>query len=186
MPYGTYIEVDAYYRSINEEKVGSGDIKYRFMLGKNITTNYDAERNHHYKLTLKFKNFANDADWHIEYAEPEPGIEVPNPYYISYLYNRTMDLPIKINPGYAKVESVKAEIINNGWAPIGADANNFDYYHLIWKARMYGMDFFLCAVLLQPYLQQQKKMLVKARVLFMQKATKNTITELNEEIANMP
>ena len=95
MPYGTYIEVDAYYRSINEEKVGSGDIKYRFMLGKNITTNYDAERNHHYKLTLKFKNFANDADWHIEYAEPEPGIEVPNPYYISYLYNRTMDLPIK-------------------------------------------------------------------------------------------
>ena len=52
--------------------------------------------------------------------------------------------------------------------------------------RMYGMDFFLCAVLLQPYLQQQKKMLVKARVLFMQKATKNTITELNEEIANMP
>lgn len=49
------------------------------MLGKNITTNYDAERNHHYKLTLKFKNFANDADWHIEYAEPEPGIEVPNP-----------------------------------------------------------------------------------------------------------
>ena len=84
VPYGTYIEVDAYYRSINEEKVGSGDIKYRFMLGKNITTNYDAERNHHYKLTLKFKNFANDADWHIEYAEPEPGIEVPNPYYISY------------------------------------------------------------------------------------------------------
>lgn len=55
VPYGTYIEVDAYYRSINEEKVGSGDIKYRFMLGKNITTNYDAERNHHYKLTLKFK-----------------------------------------------------------------------------------------------------------------------------------
>ncbi len=34
VPYGTYIEVDAYYRSINEEKVGSGDIKYRFMLGK--------------------------------------------------------------------------------------------------------------------------------------------------------
>ena len=26
------------------------------MLGKNITTNYDAERNHHYKLTLKFKD----------------------------------------------------------------------------------------------------------------------------------
>ena len=57
---------------------------------------------------------------------------------------------------------------------------------LIWKARMYGMDFFLCAVLLQPYLRQQKQMLMRIQVLFMQKATRNTITELNEEIANMP
>ena len=49
-PYGTYIEVEAYYNSENPECLGSGDIKYRFMLGKNTTTNYDAERNHHYKL----------------------------------------------------------------------------------------------------------------------------------------
>ena len=27
------------------------------MLGKRLQINYDAERNHHYKLTLKFKNF---------------------------------------------------------------------------------------------------------------------------------
>lgn len=80
-PYGTYIEVDAFYVSINEKKVGRGPIKYRFMLGKDVITDYNAERNHHYKLTLKFKGYANDADWHIEYEEPEPGIEVPNPYY---------------------------------------------------------------------------------------------------------
>ena len=66
-PYGTYIEVDAIYRSENSERPGTGVIKYRFMLGKNITTDYNAERNHHYKLTLKFKKFANDYDWHIDY-----------------------------------------------------------------------------------------------------------------------
>ena len=32
------------------------------MLGKNVTTDYNAERNYHYKLTLVLKNFANDVD----------------------------------------------------------------------------------------------------------------------------
>lgn len=118
-PYGTYIEVDAFYVSINEKKVGRGPIKYRFMLGKDVITDYNAERNHHYKLTLKFKGYANDADWHIEYEEPEPGIEVPNPYYISYLYNRTMNLPVKINTGGGTLISLKAEILTNNWAPHG-------------------------------------------------------------------
>ena len=63
------------------------------MLGKNTSTNYDAERNYHYKLTLKFNRFANDADWHIEYEEENPDILVPEPYYISYLYNHAMTLP---------------------------------------------------------------------------------------------
>ncbi|WP_289290080.1 hypothetical protein [uncultured Bacteroides sp.] len=118
-PYGTYIEVDAFYVSINEKKVGRGPIKYRFMLGKDVITDYNAERNHHYKLTLKFKGYANDADWHIEYEEPEPGIEVPNPYYISYLYNRTMNLPVKINTAGGTLISLKAEILTNNWAPHG-------------------------------------------------------------------
>lgn len=118
-PYGTYIEVDAFYVSINDKKVGRGPIKYRFMLGKDVITDYNAERNHHYKLTLKFKGYANDADWHIEYEEPEPGIEVPNPYYISYLYNRTMNLPVKINTGGGTLTSLKAEILTNNWAPYG-------------------------------------------------------------------
>lgn len=84
-----------------------------------MITDYNAERNHHYKLTLKFKGYANDADWHIEYEEPEPGIEVPNPYYISYLYNRTMNLPVKINTGGGTLTSLKAEILTNNWAPYG-------------------------------------------------------------------
>ena len=127
VPCGTYIEVDAYYVSINSEKVGSGPIKYRFMLGKNVTTDYNAERNYHYKLTLVLKNFANDVDWHIEYEEEVPGIEVPQPYYISYLYNRTMDFPLKINTAGAELISLDARIIFNNWAPEGA--STLDYAH---------------------------------------------------------
>lgn len=129
-PYGTYIEVDAYYVSINKERVGRGPIKYRFMLGKDVITDYNAERNYHYKLTLKFKGYANDADWHIEYEEPKPSIEVPNPYYISYLYNRTMNLPVKINTGGGELTSLEAEIIFNNWAPYGTlplNAGGLDY-----------------------------------------------------------
>ncbi|MCB6973919.1 MULTISPECIES: hypothetical protein [Butyricimonas] len=124
-PSGTYIEVRAYYVSSNEERVGSGDIVYRFMLGKDVIKDYNAERNYHYKLTLKFNKFANDVDWHIEYEEEVPGIEVPQPYYISYLYNRTMDFPLKINTAGAKLLSLDARIIFNNWAPEGA--STLDY-----------------------------------------------------------
>lgn len=125
-PYGTYIEVKAYYVSNAEGRVGNGDITYRFMLGKDIYKDYNAERNHHYKLTLKFNKYANDVDWHIEYEEPKPGIEVPNPYYISYLYNRTMNLPIKINTGGGELMTLKAKIITNNWAPKDAYTGNAD------------------------------------------------------------
>ena len=36
VPYGSYIEVDAIYRSENLGKPGVGIIKYRFMLGQNV------------------------------------------------------------------------------------------------------------------------------------------------------
>ena len=94
-PYGTYVEVEGYYVSKNPQNPGDGPIKFRFMLGKDIATDYNAERNHHYKLTLMFKGYGNDADWHIEYEEPK-GIVVPDPYYIYYLYDQTMTLPIKV------------------------------------------------------------------------------------------
>lgn len=126
-PYGTYIEVDAYYISINSEKIGNGSIKYRFMLGQDIYKDYNAKRNCHYKLTLQFKNFANDVDWHIEYEEPEPGVVTPEPYYISYLYNHSMMYPIKVNTGGREIEYIKAEIVDNRWAPYNADKSV--YYH---------------------------------------------------------
>lgn len=123
VPYGTYIEVKAHYISNNSKRLGNGRIIYRFMLGQNEINDYNAKRNCHYKLTLKFRNFANDADWHIEYEEPEPGVMTPEPYYITYLYNHSMMYPIKVNTGGHKIESIKAEIIENNWAPHNASSD---------------------------------------------------------------
>ncbi len=81
VPYGTYIEVEGYYVSQNSQKLSKGPIKYRFMLGQNTTYNYNSQRNCHYKLTLKFRGWANQPDWHIVYDELEPSIIVPDPYY---------------------------------------------------------------------------------------------------------
>lgn len=122
VPYGTYIEVHAHYISNNSERLGNGHIIYRFMLGQDVKKDYNAKRNCHYKLTLKFKNFANEADWHIEYVEPEPGVMTPEPYYISYLYNHSMMYPIKVNTGGRKIEYIKAEILENNWAPYNASS----------------------------------------------------------------
>lgn len=121
VPYGTYIEVHAHYISNNSERLGNGHIIYRFMLGQDVINDYNAKRNCHYKLTLKFKNFANEADWHIEYEELEPGVMTPEPYYISYLYNHSMMYPIKVNTGGHEIESITAEIIDNRWAPHNAN-----------------------------------------------------------------
>ena len=126
-PFGTYIEVEAHYVSINPEKQGSGPITYRFMLGQDIEKDYNAKRNCHYKLTLKFKNFANDADWHIEYEEPQPSVMTPEPYYISYLYNHSLSYPIKINTGGRKIEYIRAEITDNRWAPYNASRELYYY-----------------------------------------------------------
>lgn len=123
VPYGTYIEVHAHYISNNSERLGNGHIIYRFMLGQDVIHDYNAKRNCHYKLTLKFKNFANEADWHIEYEEPEPGVMTPEPYYISYLYNHSMMYPIKVNTGGRKIEYIKAEIKENNWAPHNASSD---------------------------------------------------------------
>lgn len=125
-PCGTYIEVEGYYISNQTDKgtPGRGKIFYRFMLGQNTTDNYDAKRNYHYKLTLRFQGNANDVDWHIEYKE-EPGIYVPNPYFISYLYDHKMMLPVKITG--KMTGKLRAEIIENNWGPHGAGPE-FEYY----------------------------------------------------------
>ena len=118
--YGTYIEVVAYYDSRHKDKVSQGPIKYRFMLGKNSTYNYDAERNYHYKLTLKLRGWANEADWHISYKEYTPTLITPEPYYISYLYNQEMDFPARVILPEEWDKSqyyIKAEIVENNWWP---------------------------------------------------------------------
>lgn len=136
-PYGTYVEIEAYYVSLNAENPSSGDIIYRFMLGKDEKTSYDAERNHHYKLTLNFNGWANDVDFHIDYKEEMPGPEMPNPYYISYLYNQDMFYPYKVNAGSDwELEWVEAEIVENHWYPTDAlwgDYGSVNIPHVYYK-----------------------------------------------------
>lgn len=118
--YGTYIEVVAYYDSRNKDKISQGPIRYRFMLGKNSTYNYNAERNFHYKLTLKLRGWANEADWHISYKEYTPTLITPEPYYISYLYNQKMEFPARVilPEEWDKTKFyIKAEIVENNWWP---------------------------------------------------------------------
>lgn len=112
--YGTYVEVEAYYISINQENPSQGPIKYRFMLGKDITYNYDVERNYHFKLTLGFKGWANQPDWHIDYDIPDPNLEVPPFYRVSYLYQQKSSLPVKVSEN---CKSLRVDIIENNWAP---------------------------------------------------------------------
>ena len=124
--YGSYIEVVGYYLSKNKEKLSSGPIRYRFMLGKDITYNYDAERNFHYKLTLKLRGFANEADWHISYTEQTPTVFTPDKYYISYLYGQSLQFPVRVLTGDDNVRKykVKAEIIENNWCPFDEPTNS--------------------------------------------------------------
>lgn len=128
-PYGSYIEVKGYYVNKTAEAASQGPIIYRFMLGKDITSDFNAERNNHYKLTLKFKNNANDPDWHIEYEPENPEISVPSPMYISYLHHEKLDIPVVVRG--AEVVSFYAQIIDNDWYYKGHPKihtdNDFDY-----------------------------------------------------------
>lgn len=112
--YGTYIEVEAYYNSSNPTNVSQGKIIYRFMLGQNVTYDYNASRNHHYKLTLGFKGYANQPDWHIDYVEPENTIFTDPTYYVSYIYNQRSTFPIRLT---GQPTGLEIEIVENNWAP---------------------------------------------------------------------
>lgn len=120
-PYGTYIIVQAYYKSNDPTgKEGEGKITYRFMLGKDNHLDYNAERNHHYKLTLRFNHWANDVDWHIDYKkDDEPKLRFPRPFYISYLYNHTSMIPLEFDADKkdVQIEEVSVNITENNWAP---------------------------------------------------------------------
>lgn len=122
-PYGSYIEVKGYYVNKSADNASQGPIIYRFMLGKDVTSDFNTERNNHFKLTLCFKNNANDPDWHIEYEPESPELSVPNPLYISYGYNEYMDIPIVIQGN--TVSNFSAEIIDNPW---GYDEHKYSAY----------------------------------------------------------
>lgn len=112
--FGTYIEVDAYYISTNPDQVSQGEIKYRFMLGQNVTYNYNALRNHHYKVTLGFKGYANQPDWHVDYVQEGETFYNDPTYYVSYSYNTKSIFPVRI---LGDVKSFDVEIVENNWAP---------------------------------------------------------------------
>lgn len=117
VPYGTFVEVTAHYVSDVDNESHEEDIKYRFMLGKNETDNFDAERNYHYKLTLRFLGKANEYHWHIDY-EKEEGFKVPNPWYVSYVYNHDAYLPFDLEiPVDWEIVDMSAKIISNPWYP---------------------------------------------------------------------
>lgn len=117
-PYGTYIEVEAFYRSDVRGNEGKGKILYRFQLGLDSFKDYNSFRNHHYKLTLNFRGNANDVDWHIDYQpESENQIYVPHPFYISYLYGEHVEMPITISGKLTEGTKIIAEIVENNWKP---------------------------------------------------------------------
>ncbi|MDD5783178.1 MAG: hypothetical protein PUD30_10035, partial [Muribaculaceae bacterium] len=112
--YGSYIEVKGYYVNRTADNSSQGKITYRFMLGKNVTDDFNAERNYHYKLTLQFKNNANDPDWHIVYEPENPEITIPDPLYISYVPNESVNVPVVVRSATSST-TVKAEIIESHW-----------------------------------------------------------------------
>ena len=117
--FGSYIEVQGYYENFGDSHPGRGDIIYRFMLGKDEVTDYDAERNYHYMLTMKFNGNANDVDFHIDYKEEaKPGILAQDTTYVSYLYNQETYTTVRATPreGYDLV-NLKAYILDNEWRP---------------------------------------------------------------------
>lgn len=117
--YGSYVEVQAYYISENPSEISRGYITYRFMLGKDIYTDYNVERNYHYKVTLCFNGYANDVDWHIAYDQ-QPKIIGPTPCSISYLYNQSMNYSFHVVGGdliELKAQIPVNDITKASWSP---------------------------------------------------------------------
>lgn len=114
VPCGTYVEVEGYYINNNPSEMSNGKIKYRFMLGQDINYNYNCERNQHYKLTMNFVGSANQVDWHIEYVEEDPVSFAPPQFFVPYLYNQRVEMPVRLvgNP-----VRVTVQIVENNWAP---------------------------------------------------------------------
>lgn len=79
----SYIELETNYDSKSEK----GSVTYRFFLGKDVFTNFEVERNYHYKVTLKLtgEGGIDEASWRVE-ADIE-GKFTPHATYVGYLVN---------------------------------------------------------------------------------------------------
>ncbi len=140
-PYGSYVEIKGYYVSNDDGRPGQGPITYRFMLGKNTVDDYDAERNYHYQLTMKFNGYANDVDFHIDYREEsKPGPYSPDITYVSYSYNQPAHTVFRGTPrqGY-KMTSLDVYILKNEWRPYSEDGTELSepiYNSVAWNMQM--------------------------------------------------
>lgn len=110
MPNATYIEVDAYYYSSNLDNPGICNITYRFMLGQNVTDDYNALRNCHYKLTLGFKGYADNPDWRIDYVTR---LWVTEPHVVDY--RGKYFVPDQVTSNQGNIFSDDNEIIVNSF-----------------------------------------------------------------------
>ncbi|WP_293672014.1 fimbrial protein [uncultured Parabacteroides sp.] len=92
----SYIEVTANYR---RDGSSLGTIKYRFFLGKNSTTNFEVQRNHHYKITLMLggQGGKDEVSWRVD-ADMEYEISTSD-IYIGYLDKSTGTVTVTTKDG---------------------------------------------------------------------------------------
>lgn len=101
VPDGTYLEVEGYYFANRDEYKSQGTITYRFMLGKNAVNDFNVMRNHHYKITMRFKGYGNDVDWHIAYKEKYLEATYPQDVnYQGYFFNTDPHYNTVLNGGH--------------------------------------------------------------------------------------
>lgn len=152
-PHGTWVEIEGFYMCNDSLRPGRGPIKYRFMLGKDHLIDYNAERNHHYKLTLTFNGYANDVDFHIDYKEQaKPGFLVPPITYVGYLYNQEAAHTLRATPlpGY-RLDSIVGIITDNEWRPstlnpdtgLNDSEESLVYNKKAWEGQMKGTEYYV-------------------------------------------
>ena len=136
--FGTWIEVRAIYRcTFQDGSVSQGPIVYRFMLGRNITTDYSCVRNTHYKLTLKLKGYANQYNWNIDYDEPGD-ILAQSPQFISYMYNKKMVTVVRVkgeidpNRPYLFAE-IGQPAVSSTEGPYHVNADSWAEHNTYWR-----------------------------------------------------
>jgi len=75
IPNYSYLQIDATYSNLSDPtKPVSGNVAFKFLLGKDAIKNFDVERDHHYQITLKLSNYAVSESGKID----EYGKLIPN------------------------------------------------------------------------------------------------------------